>query len=252
MTTVELIQKFDWSPLSYKKLLETFHGGQKDGILLIKGGTYHPMTYWQYLVWSIEWHWVALPQTIYFCHFLHIQDPTKFFQLELLLRISRPSFMTVCNMRSKDPVKRIQKLIEQRTTCSPFFCLARCCSAQCGQTNPAFRPTFLEFRELLRCAPLNQCIYSKEFETWRQMKTSCKRNAQLLSQHFLLPSNNVEQHRAAPSSTEQHRAAPSSTEQHRAQYRKWSNESNISPSANIVRCSVNCWIHLTRALDGYL
>ena len=35
---------------------------------------------------------------------------------------------------------------------------------------------------------------------------------------------------------------------HRVQFDKWSNESTIPPSTNVVRCSVKCWIRLTRAL----
>ena len=42
-------------------------------------------------------------------------------------------------------VKRIQHFTEQRRT---LLCLALCCSAQGGQTNTTFRPTFLEFRDL--------------------------------------------------------------------------------------------------------
>ena len=32
--------------------------------------------------------------------------------------------------------------------CSPLLCFARCCSAQGGQTNKTFPPTFLDFRDL--------------------------------------------------------------------------------------------------------
>ena len=76
--------------------------------------------------------------------------------------------------------------------CSPFLCLARCCSTQ-GE--PQTKETF-------DCPP-------KIFD--------CRQTTQ------------------------------SSIEQHRKKYNKWSNECNISPSSNVVRCSVMCRVCLTRA-----
>ena len=116
---------------------------------------------------------------------------------EIFLRVNEYLFDNeVCHL-CKALVQRI-KFTEQYTT---LHVLALPCSAAQGsQMNSTCRPTFLEFRELLRCALYNQCIHSIEFETLASSENDCSPNILIA----------IKQRRAASSSTE-HSAARGQT-----------------------------------------
>ena len=79
--------------------------------------------------------------------------------------------------------------------CSPLLCLP----PQGGETNPTFRPTFLEFRELQRCAPCNQGVHSIEFETLASNENLKQKKCLIVLPKFLIA---IKQRRAVLSSTE--------------------------------------------------
>ena len=96
---------------------------------------------------------------------------------------------------------------------SSLLCLARCYSAQCGQTSPTFRPIFLEFLELLRCALQNQCIRCIEFETLTPNENLKQKKCSIALPTFLIA---IKQHRIPSSSTEHSTTSGQTPTFHRA------------------------------------